>query len=359
MSRDAWGREAARILYRLVSIYSPTGREEGAVKAFLGEAERLGLEAWSDGVGNAFAAPPRAPGKPVVALVSHVDTVEGWVEPGYSGGAVWGRGAVDAKGPLSAMLAAVAALARLDPEAPVAVAGLVGEEGDSRGARFLAEHGPHARFIVIGEPTGGDGVVIGYRGSFRLRVTCEADGGHSASPWAGSSALDLALQALEAVRSLYPPEGVSRPTLTPVLFKAGDGSNVIPRSAVIVFDSRIPAGWTPEGILAEVSRAIPEGCKASIAGGYTPPVRVSLNDPVPRALVRTLLEAGARPRPSLKAGTSDMNLLAGVAESIAAYGPGDPSLAHTPRERVTEAELGLAVEVYARAALRLTRSSRG
>ncbi len=337
---------AARILYRLVSIPSPTGREERAVEAFLEEAEGLGLEAWVDGAGNGFAAPPRLAGKPLVLLVGHIDTVEGWVEPRLEDGWVSGRGAVDAKGPLAAMLVAVARVAARDPGAPVAVAALVGEEGDSRGARYLASNGPRARFAVVGEPTGGDRVVIGYRGSARVLIECHSEGGHPASPWAGSSALDLALEALEAIRRLYPPLGVMHPTVTPVMLHAGDGGNVLPTKARLLLDVRIPPSHSLAGLLEELIEAIPEGCEAAQIGDYTPPVRVSLNDPVPRALVRALLANNVKPKPSVKAGTSDMNLLAGTAESIAAYGPGDPSLAHTVGERVTLRELALSVQVY-------------
>ncbi len=337
---------AARVLYRLVSIPSPTGQEEAAVEAFTREAEALGLEAWIDGAGNAFAAPPMLSGEPLVMLAGHIDTVEGWLAPGMDEAWVWGRGAVDAKGPLASMLVAAARLASRDPGAPVLVAALVGEEGDSRGARHVLAQGPRARFAIIGEPTGGDGVVIGYRGSARVVVECVAFGGHPASPWVGSSALELALELLEALRRLYPPIGVSRPTVTPVMLRAGDGGNVLPTRATIILDLRIPPGHSLDGILEEIESATPQGCTARLAGNYTPPVRVSLNDPVPRALVRALLANGVKPRPAVKAGTSDMNLLAAEAESLAAYGPGDPSLAHTQVERVRAQDLALAVRVY-------------
>lgn len=345
----------ARVLYRLLSAYSPTGREEAGVKAFLEEARELGLDAWTDGAGNAFAAPPRMQGDPLVLLAGHIDTVEGWVEPGVGGGWVWGRGAVDAKGPLAAMLVALARIASADPGAPVAVAALVGEEGDSRGARHLASRGPRPRFAIIGEPTGGDGVVVGYRGSLRLLVECRAAGGHSASPWAGSSALDLALQALESIRARYPYRGVGSPTVTPVMLNAGDGGNVLPTRATIVLDARIPPGSTAREVVEGVKASLPQGCTARQASGYTPPVRVRLGDPAPRAVVRALIASGVKPRPVVKAGTSDMNILAPVVESITAYGPGDPSLAHTSGERVRVDELALAARVYEEAALYLAR----
>jgi LysW-gamma-L-lysine carboxypeptidase len=53
-------------------------------------------------VGNYFASV--GSGGRTVMLVSHVDTVPGELRVKVYGGKVYGRGAVDAKGPLSAML---------------------------------------------------------------------------------------------------------------------------------------------------------------------------------------------------------------------------------------------------------------
>ncbi|MEB3850998.1 MAG: M20/M25/M40 family metallo-hydrolase [Desulfurococcales archaeon] len=350
MSRSArLASVAGRVLWRLVNTYSPTGGEEAGVRVFLEEAERLGLDAWTDGVGNAYAAPRRQGGRPLYGLVGHIDTIDDWFEPSIEGDSIRGRGAVDAKGPLASMLAAAAAVAEADPGAPLVVAALVGEEGDSRGARGLAASGRVPLNVVIGEPTGGDRVVIAYRGQAILRVECTARGGHPASPWAGESAADLLVEAYTALRSLYPGASLSQPTLTPLRLEARGPSNALPTRAEAIVDARIPPGAELGEVLSRAAAALPRGCRLEVAGPYTPPVRVSLNSPVPRALVRAALLEGLRPRPAVKAGTSDMNVLAPHAGSIAAYGPGDPSLAHTRLEEVGLAELGLAARVYLRA----------
>ncbi|HRQ72595.1 MAG TPA: M20/M25/M40 family metallo-hydrolase, partial [Phycisphaerales bacterium] len=57
--------------------------------------------------------------------------------------------------------------------------------------------------------------------------------------------------------------------------------------------------------------------------------------PVVRALNAGVRALGARPRLLLKTGTSDMNVVAPAWRCpIAAYGPGDSSLDHTPDEHV-------------------------
>ncbi|MFC7176437.1 M20/M25/M40 family metallo-hydrolase [Halosegnis marinus] len=120
--------EARELLRDLVSIPSPTGEEREAAERLVAFFEAHGREAWLDEVGNV-----RAPADDSVLLTSHVDTVPGDIpvrvegtDEEYEPPVLWGRGSVDATGPLAAM--AVAAV-----RTGVSFAGVVGEEVDSRG----------------------------------------------------------------------------------------------------------------------------------------------------------------------------------------------------------------------------------
>jgi LysW-gamma-L-lysine carboxypeptidase len=75
-------------------------------------------------------------GDSCIMLLGHYDTVPGKLRVSVRKGTVSGRGAVDAKGPLAAMLVAASL-----SERPVRVAAVVGEEGDSRGVRELLKGG--------------------------------------------------------------------------------------------------------------------------------------------------------------------------------------------------------------------------
>ena len=100
---------------------------------------------------------------------------------GVDGNRVFGRGAVDAKGPLAA--AAVAAIRARDAGrasgARIEIIGAVGEEGPSHGARHLVQ-GSSPDALIIGEPGGSDSVVLGYKGSMRATFTFELPSGHTA-----------------------------------------------------------------------------------------------------------------------------------------------------------------------------------
>ncbi len=346
------GGRVAETLLALLEAYSPSGREGEAVRVFRERAGLLGLDSWTDEVGNVYASTSKDGWK--LALIGHIDTVPGDIEPRIQGDTVYGRGAVDAKGPLAAMMHAAAAIGN-----GVIVVGLVGEEDDSRGAKHLIENGIPAGYVIIGEPSGGDRVVIGYRGSLKLEVECRSRGGHSSTPWMGESALDKVLEVLDRLRTRYPGGSVFEVTVAATGLCTSMTRNVIPYEAKLLVDVRLPPGESIDAIVGEVKDiAGIDGCTPRVMDA-TEPVRVSVSSPVPRSLIRGLIRLGIKPRPVVKAGTSDMNLIAPYVESIAAYGPGDPSLSHTSEERITIQQLELGAHAYVHAYKELTRVSGG
>ena len=327
---------AFEILKRLVRIYSPSGSEDEAAEELVEALKELSggtLEVWRDGAGNVLAAPKRK-AEYSLALISHIDTVPGFWEPKVTESAISGRGAVDAKGPLAAM---AEALIRLSEEGKdVMLGAMVGEEDDSRGAKYLREHGPKLKYVIIGEPSNSTDVVVGYRGYAWLEVKCEAKGGHASSPEVGESAVEKLWEVYQKAKEALSPATVS---LTSI--KSWNAFNVLPKEAVARFDVRFPASKSLEEVLNAFSK-----CSSVELKDWLGPVEVKPTSPVPRALRRALLKHGIRGRFVKKRGTSDMNVLGPVVESVAAYGPGRSELSHTFEEVITKEELDTAVKVY-------------
>ncbi|MFD7626605.1 M20/M25/M40 family metallo-hydrolase [Streptomyces sp. NPDC059851] len=102
------------------------------------------------------------PAARTVVFNFHMDTVGPHLPPRLDGGVLYGRGAVDDKGPgVAAVLGAAAAFAE-DPslarDVQVLVASVPGEEGGAMGVygtRWLVESGRVGRLMVFAEPTGG------------------------------------------------------------------------------------------------------------------------------------------------------------------------------------------------------------
>ncbi|MBC7240154.1 MAG: M20/M25/M40 family metallo-hydrolase, partial [Chloroflexi bacterium] len=74
--------------------------------------------------------------------------------------------------------------------------------------------------------------------------------------------------------------------------------------------------------------------------------RCERNNPLVSAFNRAIRSKGLKPKHKMKSGTADMNLLAPVwgCPSVA-YGPGDSSLDHTPREHINIKEYLLSIEI--------------
>src|SRR5216110_339203 len=147
-----------------------------------------GFRAIVDDAGNAVGEIGGGPFH--VVLLGHIDTVPGEIDVRIEGDELVGRGAVDAKGPLAAF---VAAATKPVKGIRVTVVGAVEEESPtSKGARHRATL-PAPDWCVIGEPSGWDAVTVGYKGRLTLEVLLTREVRHGASPGPTMSEIALAL----------------------------------------------------------------------------------------------------------------------------------------------------------------------
>ncbi len=147
-------------------------------------------------VENLFAIRHGPAGSKHFAFAGHLDVVppgEGWAsdpfEPQVRGELLHGRGAVDMKGAIAAMVAAVAEVPREAGTISFIITG--DEEGPAlHGTRALIDYmeaeGHRPDLCLVGEPTSvhrlGDMVKIGRRGSVNIFIDVEGTQGHVAYP---------------------------------------------------------------------------------------------------------------------------------------------------------------------------------
>ena len=128
--------DESEFLKKSLQIPSVSGNEEEFGTFLLQYLKDIGFKAWKDSVGNIIGEVGK--GKPVILLCSHMDTVIGSVPVKTEEGKLYGRGAVDAKGSLCAMVCAAARFAgKTFPK--IVVAGIVEEETTCRGINTLLE----------------------------------------------------------------------------------------------------------------------------------------------------------------------------------------------------------------------------
>ncbi len=338
--------EAEQVLFDLVSTPSVSGSERRAAEVFVRHAHELRYVAEIDEAGNALAhrGPIDAPVH--IVLLGHIDTVPGDIPVRVESGVLHGRGSVDAKGPLAAMLVG-ASRAVLPEDVRVTVAGAVGEEtAGSPGARHLAQqYRPSA--CVIGEPSGWDGVTLGYKGRLLVRATCTRSCAHTAGPQ--SSATDELHawwgEVLGRVARFNMGRERAFDQVQANIRSWSSEDDGLHETAALNAGFRLPIGVLPED-LVRTMRILGEGRVRLQFEGMEVAIKSDRNDPVARALTLAIREAGGRPRPKLKTGTADFNVVGPIWQCpIAAYGPGDSSLDHTPEERLSLEEYARAVEV--------------
>lgn len=350
---SALGEEqVAKMLIRLLGEYTPPGSEPKLYKTLSNLCGSLGFEeCYVDEVGNFLASYGRGD---VILLASHLDTVPGKLKVSYDGKLVYGRGAVDAKGPLlSYILGAHQAFERVKG-VKVIIAGLVREELDGLGAKHLVEKKLKADHVLVGEPTG-FGIAVAYRGSITAEAHAGARGGHSSAPYAGESALDKMLGFVNEVRSRFRGSSYDEVTSTVTMLRSGDWPSKLPEEAKAYVNIRFPSPIEVSSILSEVHEIASRHGVELRTVDATPPVKVRLSVKAVRALVRGCLRSGVKPRIVRKTGTSDMNVLVSLTRSIAAFGPGDSKLAHTSLEKIAVKDLIKAASIVSAAIEELSR----
>jgi acetylornithine deacetylase/succinyl-diaminopimelate desuccinylase family protein len=306
-------------------------------------------------------------GAPVIMLHAHIDTVpvaadeaHQWTSDPYAAeirdGRVYGKGSVDDKAPLAAMMQAVFAIAARRDQlrgTVVLVAAAEEEVGGKLGTRWLAENGhlPMADFIVVGEQTY-NRVATAHKGVVRATVRATGRSVHATNPDRGVNAITAMARAVLALEQyhhdlaqrVHPMVGV--PTCNVGVIQGGSTANAVPDSCAAYLDRRMIPGEDP----AEVQREL-QAVVASVAAGQA---ALSVGDflvsnwfsstvetPLAAAFldcVRQELQADPGPTGYLP-GSDAKHLTRLTRGEMVIFGPGSYEVAHAFDEYVDIAEL--------------------
>jgi acetylornithine deacetylase len=331
-----------------------------------------GTDARVDDAGNTLASKGAEAADATTHLVfnTHIDTVSPHVpfsrERGDGAGRdrIRGRGSCDAKGPLSALLAAFLGVEPRD-DARLTLAVTPDEEVLSTGAAALDLD---ADLYVVGEPTGLD-VCPAAKGRFQGTLTLSGTAAHAAEPESGANAvagLEAALAAVrrfDADRDPHPQLGPA--TLTPTTVTGGAATNQVPARCETVLDRRsVPpetAGAFRSELTAAVREAVPDalGVDFSLTDRPTPFLEAFATDPS-HDLVTTLAAAAERAGGSgaVRPFTAATEASYFAPAPVVVFGPGvladaEGAVAHADREYVDVADVRRAAAALTDTAQRL------
>jgi succinyl-diaminopimelate desuccinylase len=303
-------------------------------------------------------------------FAGHLDVVppgEGWtsaafapeVRPSPGGELLYGRGAVDMKGSIAAM---VAAMAEIPAEAGTISFIITGdEEGPAiHGTVALIEHmravAAVPDLILVGEPTSvnrlGDMMKIGRRGSVNIWLEVEGKEGHVAYPHLADNPITRLVAILAELKAIKLDDGTdwfqpSNLEITDVSV-GNPATNVIPPKAQARLSIRFNDLHSGQELAARVAAVAEKhgGTSRPMISGeafLTPPGAFS-------ALIADAVEAetGISPEPSTTGGTSDARFLKDLCPVIE-FGLCNATM-HKRDEAVAVADLEALVRIYARVA---------
>ena len=357
--------ELAQALVRIPSV-NPDGDPgtdrtgEQACAEFLAnflraEGAEVALHEVHAGRPNVVARFPSAGVKPRLLFAPHTDTVSvaGMTIDPFGGdirdGKIYARGASDTKGPMAAMLWALAECRDILPHLSYEIwfAGLMGEEAGQDGAKALVAR-EKFDFVVVGEPTGLE-IVFKHKVDVTARIVATGRAAHSSCPERGENAitkLAAGLLAVEKALTAYfkkiSDPVLGHPTFSIGTIRGGTKFNIVPDHAEAVIDLRLlPSQWN-DGEAPEVFEAMRVACPGlqveKIMGSE------ALDTDPSHPLITKLVEAGGQPAGA--AWFCDAAIFSAAGTPAVAVGPGSIAQAHTEDEFIEVAALERGVEFF-------------
>ena len=334
---------AEQLLRDLVAIPSPSCHEADAAEYLSGWMRQNAYDdAFVDEAGNAVGV--IGAGSREIVLLGHIDTFPGFPQVREDRRMLYGRGSVDAKGPLCTF-AVAASRAELPDDLRIIVIGATEEEAaTSRGAHHaLSQYQPD--FCVIGEPSHWDRITLGYKG--RLLLDWRWEGGLAHSAGEAPSPAERALTFWQDTKTYCDKFNQEINSIFARLDASirdintwQEGVNGV---AEMTIGFRLPPGVAPN----EIMKRFPASDGATIsARGAEFAFTGDKNSALSVHFRRAIRAHGGVPRFLYKTGTSDMNTVGPCWNCpILAYGPGDSAFDHTPDEHIDLDEYLRAIDV--------------
>ena len=368
-----------QFLQRLIQTPAIPGEESKIARCVKEEMERLAYDSvWIDEAGNVIGQIEGEGRAPDVMFATHLDHVDigplgDWEIPPYEGqvrkGKVWGRGAVDIKGPLAAQVYGVARLKRqgMRPPGHVYVVATVQEEIGGVGARYLMQH-LRPPLVVVGEPSRNE-LRQGHRGRILYEVIIQGRSAHASMPEQGINPLDTLGQFLLERFQFEAQENpkLGRTTVVPTLVRVDQtSSNVIPAKVWLALDCRNVPEQSRQDIFTQLNEILQRSLRGGASArlhipvveqrtytGYTlrmaadnPPFLLPDEHPFLQAAQEVLRQRLNRRVPvGVWNFATDGGHFARAGLKVLGIGPGDDTLAHTANEHIDIAAIEEALHI--------------
>jgi putative selenium metabolism hydrolase len=252
----------------IIRIPSQPCKENQVAKRILSEMEELDFDSVDiDEYGSVVGVISRGEG-PTIVVDAHMDTVgvepiKDWDYDPYGAwleeGKIYGRGAIDMKGPLAAVVHGISKLATEQFNGKV-VASLSTMEEKCEGvalANVLDKH--RADFLIIAEPTNLN-LARAQKGRAELSVSTHGLTAHSSTPEYGIDAVEKMMKLIAAMNEMPLPDhpflGNGILALTDIISDPYPAISMVPFKCTATFDRRMVSGETEASVLKETRALI-------------------------------------------------------------------------------------------------------
>ncbi len=300
--------------------------------------------------GNTVAARTTSDTPGRVMIAGHIDTVpiSGCLPARLDEEFLWGRGSVDMKGGVASHLIHAMNPAPAKHRVTWVFYDQEEVEAAKNGLGLFATAHPDwmvADFGILGEPSNA-AIEGGCNGTLRAVVSTTGKQAHSARPWMGDNAIHALAPLLDRLASHTPEtrsvEGLEfRESLQAVGIAGGVAGNVVPDAASVTINYR----FAPDRSVADAVSYV-----TALCAGFTVEVvdvAAGARPGLDSALAKDFVAFVGQP-PAPKYGWTDVSRLSEAGIPAVNFGPGDPSLAHSPDEKVPLSQLTRAHDILGR-----------
>lgn len=359
---------------QLIGIESVSPNDNGCQKLIEERLSSCGFEfntlQFND-VTNLWAT--RGETKPMFVFAGHTDVVppgplEQWTTPPFTpverDGFLYGRGAVDMKSSIAAMITAVEAFVTEHPKHRGSIGFLItsdeeakGVDGTKKVVQHLLQQGTAIDYCLVGEPSSdqqfGDTIKAGRRGSLNAVLIIHGKQGHIAYPHLADNPIHKSFAALKVLCETEWDQGnaLFQPTSFQISnIQAGEGvNNVIPGSIEVTFNFRFSPEVSADELQQRLEKILTEhdlnySIEWSLSGDPFMTEPGELSSAVSQAVQEI---TDIKPQLTTGGGTSDGRFIAKMGCQVMEFGPINASM-HKIDERINIENLNQLHQVYLR-----------
>ena len=363
--------DAKTFLKECLKIYSPSEQEKDFADFLAKFLENSGFKVKFDNVGNLIAK--KGSGKPVFLLITHLDTIPGELAVEEKEGKIYGRGVVDCKSSLAAMVYSISRYDFNNEKAgKIIFTGIVQEKNSIIGIEEFLKTQIKPDCAIIGAPTKINQICIGYKGRLCIGYRVLSQSGHVASSWEYVNAIDVCMEIWKMIKGvcwqltdIFCPKGTELryynqiiPTLT--VISGGMLTDCVPSQCEMHIDIRFPAIVKIENLVNEIRKSVINfkevyqqqfNMKFQVKENITSLLQgvESKEDELVIQALRGAILNNIEVEPNIikKTGTTFLNAI-NIHYGIPSitYGPGDPKLEHSKEDFIEIDEYLKSIEIY-------------